>query len=75
MKMNEEELYEQAWWRLDNTVSQGTTAIDIKSDYGSIIKGVMKIIIVISRFKKSGTSSNHDLPIKSAFLGAHTFPL
>ena len=74
-KMTEDELFEQARLRLDNVVAQGTTAIEIKSGYGLSVDSELKILRVISRLKKSGTSSNHIIPIKSTFLGAHAFPL
>ena len=74
-KMTEDELFEQARLRLDSVVAQGTTAIEIKSGYGLSVESELKILRVISRLKKSGTSSNHIIPIKSTFLGAHAFPL
>ncbi|MEO9954902.1 imidazolonepropionase [Nonlabens sp.] len=74
-KMTEDELFEQARLRLDNVVAQGTTAIEIKSGYGLSVESELKILRVISRLKKSGTSSNHIIPIKATFLGAHAFPL
>ncbi|WP_405376917.1 imidazolonepropionase [Nonlabens sp. Asnod3-A02] len=74
-KMTEDELYEQARLRLDNVVAQGTTAIEIKSGYGLSVESELKILRVVSRLKKSGTSNNCIIPIKATFLGAHAFPV
>jgi len=69
-KSTEDELYEQAWFRLKELISLGTGAIEIKSGYGLSVDGEIKMLKVINRLKK-----NAPIPIKSSFLGAHTFPV
>jgi imidazolonepropionase len=67
---SEDELFNQAWKRLEEVSSLGTGAIEIKSGYGLTVEGEMKMLRVIKRLKeKSG------LLIRSTFLGAHTYPL
>jgi len=67
---SEDELFNQAWKRLEEVSRLGTGAIEIKSGYGLTIEGEMKMLRVIKRLKeKSG------LMIRSTFLGAHTYPL
>jgi imidazolonepropionase len=48
----------------------GTGAIEIKSGYGLTVEGELKMLRVIKRLKKTSP-----IPIKSTFLGAHTYPL
>ncbi len=72
--MSEEELYEQARVRLDQVVAQGTTAIEIKSGYGLSVESELKILRVVKRLRENGTNTNHLIPIKTTFLGAHAFP-
>lgn len=56
--------------RIDNFISQGVTALEIKSGYGLSYYDEIKLLQVINYFKKS-------LPIDiiPTFLGAHTYPL
>ncbi len=66
---SEDELYEQAWKRLEAVKGHGTGAIEIKSGYGLSIEGELKMLRVIERLKKTS-----NLLIKSTFLAAHTYP-
>lgn len=66
---SEEDLYEQSRLRLEEVISQGTGAVEIKSGYGLTLEGEMKMLRVIKRLK-----DNYKLPIKATFLGAHAFP-
>ena len=66
---SEEDLYNSAVQRLQEVISMGTGAIEIKSGYGLSYESELKILRVIRRLKE-----NHDLPIKSTFLGAHAIP-
>lgn len=66
---SEEELYKQSYKRLQEAISLGTGAIEIKSGYGLSVEGEMKMLRVIQRLKK-----NSSIPIKATFLGAHTIP-
>jgi imidazolonepropionase len=66
---SENELFEQAWNRLEAVKQTGTGAIEIKSGYGLSIEGELKMLRVIQRLKHSS-----NLLIKSTFLAAHTYP-
>jgi imidazolonepropionase len=66
----EEELYASAYTRLKELIALGTGAIEIKSGYGLTVEAEIKMLRVISELKK-----NSPIPIKSTFLGAHTYPL
>lgn len=65
----EEEIYNQSKKRLEEVISQGTGAVEIKSGYGLSVEGELKMLRVIKRLKE-----NYTLPIKATFLGAHAFP-
>jgi len=67
---SEDKLFEDAKLRLENLISQGTGAIEIKSGYGLTLAGELKMLRVIKRLKE-----NFNLPIKATFLGAHAFPI
>jgi imidazolonepropionase len=66
---SEDELFEMASERLKNLMRLGTGAIEIKSGYGLTLDGELKMLRVIKRLKEKSP-----IPIKSTFLGAHTFP-
>lgn len=66
---SENELFEQAWQRLEAVKQTGTGAIEIKSGYGLSIEGELKMLRVIERLQKAS-----NLLIKSTFLAAHTYP-
>lgn len=66
---SEEELYNQSKLRLEEVVSQGTGALEIKSGYGLSVEGELKMLRVIKRLRE-----DYQLPIKATFLGAHAFP-
>lgn len=65
----EDELYIDAYRRMEEVIGFGTGAIEIKSGYGLSFDSEVKILKVISRLKKA-----FDLPIKATFLGAHAIP-
>lgn len=67
---SEDELFNQSYKRLQEVVSLGTGAIEIKSGYGLSVEGELKMLRVIKRLKEKCR-----IEIKSTFLGAHTFPL
>ena len=69
-KTSEEELFRQAWDRLEEVSRMGTGAIEIKSGYGLTVAGELKMLRVIKKLKEKSS-----LSIKSTFLGAHTYPL
>jgi imidazolonepropionase len=66
---SEEELFREAWKRLQQLSKLGTGAIEIKSGYGLSIEGELKMLRVIKRLKQQS-----NLSIKSTFLGAHAYP-
>ncbi len=67
--MNEDELFNLAWKRLEEVSKLGTGAIEIKSGYGLSVEGELKMLRVIKRLKEKS-----NLLIKSTFLGAHSYP-
>lgn len=66
---SEEELYNQSKLRLEEVISQGTGALEIKSGYGLSVEGELKMLRVIKRLRE-----DYQLPVKATFLGAHAFP-
>lgn len=67
---SEEELYESALWRIEEIISMGTGAVEIKSGYGLTTEDELKMLRVIRRLKE-----NTPMTIKATFLGAHAVPL
>jgi imidazolonepropionase len=67
---DEETLFKNAKKRLDEIISQGTGAVEIKSGYGLNTEAELKMLRVIKRLKKESS-----IPIKATFLGAHAMPL
>jgi len=65
----EQELYNQSKIRLEEIISQGTGAVEIKSGYGLSLESELKMLRVIKKLKE-----NYTIPIKPTFLGAHAFP-
>jgi imidazolonepropionase len=66
---SEEELFIQSYQRLQEVISSGTGAIEIKSGYGLNLEGELKMLNVINRLKNSSA-----MPIKRTFLAAHSYP-
>ena len=66
---SEEELYQQSIKRIDEIISLGTGAVEIKSGYGLNTTNELKMLRVIKRIKE-----NSPITIKSTFLGAHSIP-
>lgn len=66
---SEDELFNQAWKRLEEVSKLGTGAIEIKSGYGLSLHGELKMLRVIKKLKEKSS-----LKIKATFLGAHAFP-
>lgn len=67
---SEEELFEQAWARLEEMASFGTGGVEIKSGYGLSTEDELKMLRVIRRLREESP-----LTIKANFLGAHAVPL
>lgn len=66
---SEEELYTDAWARLEEMKAHGTGAVEIKSGYGLSTEDELKMLRVIRQLKKDSP-----LTIKANFLGAHAVP-
>lgn len=69
-KISEEELIESALKRLDEIISYGTGAVEIKSGYGLTTESELKMLRVIKKLKELSP-----LTIKATFLGAHSIPM
>jgi imidazolonepropionase len=68
--MDELELYDQSYLRLQQVMRQGTGAIEIKSGYGLSLDAELKMLRVIRSLKE-----NTGMPIKASFLAAHAYPI
>lgn len=66
---SESELYDQAFKRLQEIISYGTGAVEIKSGYGLSKESEIKMLKVIRNLKE-----NTDCTVKSTFLAAHSIP-
>jgi len=66
---SEEELYEQALERVNEIISLGTGAVEIKSGYGLSTEDELKMLRAIRRLKNQSP-----ITIKATFLGAHAVP-
>lgn len=66
---SEDQLFHQAWQRLEAVSRLGTGAIEIKSGYGLSTEGELKMLRVIKKLKERSS-----LSIKATFLGAHAYP-
>jgi imidazolonepropionase len=66
---SEDELFESAYQRLNDMMSMGTVAAEIKSGYGLDLDSELKMLRIIRRLQKE-----HPIRIKSTFLGAHAVP-
>jgi imidazolonepropionase len=64
-----EDLYKQSKERIDEIISQGTGAVEIKSGYGLSLDAELKMLRVIKKLK-----SDCPITIKATFLGAHAVP-
>ena len=67
--ITEKQLYHDALLRLEEIVSYGTGAVEIKSGYGLTTEDELKMLRVIRRLKE-----NSPLTIRATFLGAHAIP-
>lgn len=69
-KASEEELFEDAWERLQEVIAMGTGAIEVKSGYGLTLDSELKMLRVVRRLKEQSP-----IPVKATFLGAHAIPM
>mgnify|MGYP000005483941 CR=1 FL=1 len=68
-EMDEDELFEKVFARIELLKSYGTGALEIKSGYGLTVDAELKMLRVIKRLKAAC-----GIEIKATFLGAHAFP-
>lgn len=66
---SEDSLYEQALERVNEMISFGTGAADIKSGYGLSLEDELKMLRVVKRLKETTP-----MTIRANFLGAHAVP-
>ncbi|MCX6257268.1 MAG: imidazolonepropionase [Bacteroidia bacterium] len=66
---SEESLYRQSLERINEIISLGTGAVEIKSGYGLNTEDELKMLRVIRRLKETTP-----VTIRSTFLGAHAVP-
>ncbi|MCU0462249.1 MAG: imidazolonepropionase [Bacteroidales bacterium] len=66
---SEDDLFEQSAARINEIISQGTGAVEIKSGYGLNLDDELKMLRVIKRIK-----DNFPIEVRSTFLGAHAVP-
>jgi imidazolonepropionase len=66
---SEDQLFNDAYQRLNEAAKMGTANIEIKSGYGLTLDGELKMLRVIKRLKSASR-----LTIKATFLGAHAIP-
>ena len=64
-----DELYKQSAQRLEEIMSLGTGAVEIKSGYGLTLEAEIKMLKVARLL-----AENYPITIKTTFLGAHAFP-
>ncbi len=66
---SEDDLFSQSMKRVEEIISFGTGAVEIKSGYGLTTEDELKILRVIRRIKEESP-----LTVKATFLGAHAIP-
>jgi imidazolonepropionase len=66
---SEDDLFNDAYKKLQEAAQLGTANIEIKSGYGLTLDGELKMLRVIKRLKNKSR-----LTIKATFLGAHAIP-
>jgi imidazolonepropionase len=65
----EEQLYKDAYARVERMIQHGSTTIEIKSGYGLDLDSELKMLRVIKRLK-----GEFPAQIRATFLGAHAIP-
>lgn len=66
---SEDDLYNQSIIRINEIISLGTGAVEIKSGYGLNTEDELKMLRVIKKIK-----DNTELEVRATFLGAHAVP-
>jgi imidazolonepropionase len=68
-EVSEDDLFQQSFKRVNEILSLGTGAVEIKSGYGLNLDDELKMLRVIRRIKETCP-----VDVKATFLGAHAFP-
>jgi imidazolonepropionase len=68
-EVSEDDLFQQSLKRINEIISLGTGAVEIKSGYGLNLDDELKMLRVIRRIKETCP-----VDVKATFLGAHAFP-
>ncbi len=68
--ISEDELFNLSVPKLEEAISNGTGAIEIKSGYGLSLQSELKMLRVIRRLKDL-----NKIPVKASFLAAHAYPM
>ena len=66
---SQDDLFEQSKKRLEEVVSLGTGALEIKSGYGLTVEAELKMLRVIKQLARE-----YEIPIRATFLAAHALP-
>ena len=66
---SEDELYRQSMHRVNEIISFGTGAVEIKSGYGLDVESELKMLRVIKRIAETSPTE-----VRATFLGAHAIP-
>ena len=66
---SENDLFEQSIVRINEIISLGTGAVEIKSGYGLSTDGELKMLRVIKKIRETS-----HLEVRATFLGAHSIP-
>jgi len=66
---SEDELFNQAWPRMEEITRTGTGAVEIKSGYGLSLEDELKMLRVITRIREKSP-----MLVRRTFLGAHAVP-
>ncbi|MCX6255415.1 MAG: imidazolonepropionase [Bacteroidia bacterium] len=66
---SEDELFNQSMTRINEIISLGTGAVEIKSGYGLNLEDELKMLMVIRRIKETSP-----IEVKATFMGAHVVP-
>jgi imidazolonepropionase len=67
---SEEDLFAEAWLRMEEIKQYGAGAVEIKSGYGLTVEDELKMLRVINLLKEES-----ELTVKATFLGAHAVPM
>ncbi|MDR0602758.1 MAG: imidazolonepropionase [Bacteroidales bacterium] len=67
---SEDDLFGEAWLRMEEIKRYGTGAVEIKSGYGLTVEDELKMLRVIKLLKEEA-----ELTVKATFLGAHAVPI